>query len=176
MKKKLVQSDNNYTAAVEDLLKNLDQYDDERLNQKPPDGGWSPMQVMHHLILSEEMSLRYVEKKMSFESAYPVTGFKETWRSFLLWAFLTLPFKWKAPEKIGGDPEVLPAFSSKQKTFERWRAIRSAWAQLIQNMPDDLARRTVYKHPRAGKIGWTHMVSFFGTHLSRHRKQIMKAL
>lgn len=176
MKKKLIQSNLNYTASVEELIRLLEQYPDEILNLTPANGGWSAIQVAHHLILSEEMSLRYVLKKMSFESKYPLTGFKEKGRSFLLWLFLILPFKFKAPPKIGGDPEALPRFSTPQETFGRWRAIRSQWTDFVQNMPEDIARRTVYKHPRSGKIGWLHMVLFFQTHLSRHRKQIIKTL
>ncbi len=176
MKKKLVQSDMAYTQNVTDLLHFLEQYPEEILNRKPPTGGWSAMQVVHHLIMSEELSMRYVQKKMSFEGKYEITGWTEGWRSFVLWTFLKLPFKFKAPAKIGGDDGALPGYSTKAETFERWHQIRSQWHGFIQNMPEDIAQRTVYQHPRAGKIGWLHMVTFFQTHLWRHRQQILRTL
>lgn len=176
MKKKLTEADQAYSHQIEALMHETSGYTDDVLNRKPADGGWSAIQVMHHLILSEEMSLRYVHKKMSFDSHYPKTGIREAWRYFLLWAFLNLPFKWKAPERIGGNPEVLPAFATHAETFEKWRKIRNEWSSFFEKMPDDLAGRTVYKHPRVGKIGWKHMIGFFKEHLGRHRKQIMLRL
>lgn len=176
MKKKLTEADHGYRRQIDALMRETSGYSNEALNRKPAAGGWSAIQVMHHLILSEEMSLRYVHKKMSFDNDYPKTGFREAWRYFLLWAFLNLPFKWKAPERIGGNPEVLPDFATHAETFERWFKIRDEWSSFFEKMSDELAVRTVYKHPRVGKIGWKHMIGFFREHFNRHHKQIRQRL
>ena len=176
MKEKLLHLDAQYTARVQSLLTEMAQYDDETLNCPSPSGGWSVLQNMHHLMLSETMSLRYVEKKLSFGGDFPKTGWSESWRYFLLIAFFSLPIKFKAPPRIGGNPEDIPAQSSLAETRAQWLALREQWQSFLQNMPPDLATRTVFKHVRAGKLGWSHMIRFYIDHFDRHYKQMQRAL
>jgi hypothetical protein len=154
----------------------LASYPEAQLNQAPAANAWSALQTAHHLILSEQGSLAYVRKKMSFETQFPKTGLRESWRSFLVWVLLYQPIKFKAPEKVGGNPELLPAHSTLQEVRDAWHAILTEWREFFEQMPEAIADRTVYKHPRVGKIGWLHMIAFFSVHFARHRKQIFRAL
>ena len=70
----LQQKYQHYDAQVSAFMDQLAAYSDEQLNTKPADGGWSPIQVLHHLLLVEEGTLAYVRKKLSFNPTLEKTG------------------------------------------------------------------------------------------------------
>ena len=175
MKSAILTSNARYEEAVVKLLGDLSRYDDALLNRKPANGGWSAIQTMQHLIMSEEGSLLYAQKKMNAPlEELGNAGLGSAWRSFLLWASLSLPIKFRAPKFI--DTEFLPEYATFEETSARWREVRAQWRNFFETLPDAYASKTVYKHPRAGRLSWVGVVRFFSTHTSRHRKQIAKAI
>lgn len=170
----ILQKNNAYTHTVTALLDKMQAYSETVLNRRPADGGWSAMQTIHHLILSEELSLAYVRKKLGFNPELDAVGLGAWWRSFLLWLSLSSPLKFKAPAAI--SKENLPEYASLPDSRERWLRVRAEWAEFFEKMPDALSDKEVYKHPRAGKISWGGMLWFFETHFKRHRKQMMRAV
>ena len=163
-----------YTQKVDDLLAELEPLSDELLNRKPSTGGWSAVQTLHHLILTEELSMAYVKKKLSFNPELEPLGLGARWRGFLLWAYLNTPLKFKAPKNVGD--ENLPAYFSFADTRACWQKIRADWTDFLENMPAELAGKAIYKQPRAGRLGWAQMLAFFETHLARHSGQVRRAV
>jgi len=159
---------------VQALLQELAVYDNNRLNQKPADGGWSAIQTMHHLILSEEYSMSYIRKKMGFTTEFEDNNWSARMRSLLLWASLASPFKFKAPAAI--STEKLPGYATLAETRQRWEQARMDWESFFEQIPAELTNKLVYKHPRAGKITFMQMLWFFETHFQRHRKQIYRGV
>lgn len=147
---------------------------DEELNQVPGPGKWSVIQVMHHLIISEELSLRYVKKKLSYNPALKKAGFSEGFRRMLLKIYLGLPFKFKAPK--GVNDEALPAQVPFSATAQRWEAIRFELAKFLEGLDSGLIDKELYKHPAAGKMTLSGMLDFYLAHFRRHREQIIRAL
>lgn len=176
MKEKILQKNRAYTQKVDDLLRQYASYPEELLNQTPADGGWSALQTMYHLVLVEELSLSYVRKKMSFESSFPKAGIGEAWRSFQLWIFLVAPFKFKAPPRVGGTIDDFPKDITLSDVQTRWNTVRAEWTTFFENVSPEIAASAVYKHPRVGKLGWIHTLSFFETHFDRHLSQIKNAV
>jgi uncharacterized damage-inducible protein DinB len=174
MKKEIIQRNAQYTRQVEQLMEEAVALGDERLNRKPADGGWSALQTMQHLILTEELSLAYINKKLGFQPELEPAGLGARWRGFLLWAYLSTPFKFKAPKNVGDDN--LPEHAALADVRSRWQKVRADWAAFFDTMPDDMAGMAVYKHPRAGRLGWAQTLAFFETHFTRHRQQIRRAL
>ena len=174
MQKKILSCNERYTKAVENLLQELASVDHATLNRKPANGGWSAGQTAWHLLLAEELALAYVRKKLSYGGTFKTVGWTEKWRMFLLKVVLLLPIKFRAPQLT--SDEYLPSDIQWQELANRWQAIRGAWAEFFETMPATLENKAVFKHPRAGKIGWTQMLAFLDDHLSRHRKQIKRAL
>ena len=170
----ILQQNNAYTHSVTTILTEMQQHSETALNRRPADGGWSAIQTMYHLILSEELSLAYVNKKLGFHPELDTVGFGARWRSFLLWLSLSSPFKFKAPAAI--SKEKLPDHATLADTRDRWLSIRAEWTQFFEKMPDTLLDKEVYKHPRAGKISWGGMLWFFETHFKRHSKQMRAAM
>lgn len=174
MKPSIISRNKRYTQNVQALLQALSKYDDDTLNRIPADGGWSAIQTMHHLILSEEYSMNYIRKKMGFTSEFEPKNASSRMRSFLLWASLRSPIKFKAPPAI--SKEFLPEYVTLADTSSRWMAARKTWEDFFDQMPDKLSNRLVYKHPRAGKITFMQMLNFFETHFGRHKKQVYRSL
>ncbi len=174
MKSSIISRNQRYSQMVQVLLQELAAYDDERLNRKPSDGGWSAIQTMHHLILSEEYSMSYIRKKMGFTTEFEDNNWSARMRSFLLWASLASPIKFKAPAAI--STEKLPAYATLEDARQRWEQARQDWESFFEQMPPELSNKLVYKHPRAGKITFMQMLWFFETHFKRHRKQIYRSV
>ena len=164
-----------YEQDVEQLLSEMSRYGDERLNRRPANGGWSAMQTMHHLILSEEGSLQYAHKKINAPAnEIGKAGLASLWRSAMIWVYLTSPLKFKAPR--GVSTEFLPETATFAETAVRWRAVRAAWRSFFEQLPPDYADRTVYKHPFAGRLDWHGVIRFFSIHQKRHLKQMRRAI
>lgn len=174
MKKKIQVANARYSAKVEDLLNHLALLDDDLLNKKPANGGWSAMQTLHHLILVEENSLAYIHKKLSFHPNLEKAGIQSLFRSILLQITLRSPFKFKAPKAAAA--ERIPDFALFADTRARWEQIRLEWTIFFDNMPVDLSEKAVYNHPIAGRLSWIHMLDFMQTHFERHRGQVLRAV
>ncbi|MDZ4683004.1 MAG: DinB family protein [Saprospiraceae bacterium] len=174
MKEKILAVNTRYTSQVQTLLNELAAFENERLNQKPVDGGWSGIQTLHHLILVEENSLAYIRKKLSFNPQLEKTGLGSWWRSLLLRAILRMPFKFKAPKSAGN--ERIPETDTLKEVSARWQSIRDEWQEFFEKMPTELADKSAYKHPRAGRLGWLHMLDFFASHFERHRGQVHRTV
>lgn len=163
-----------YSEQVAAVLTELENHPEPLLNRKPADGGWTALQTAHHVLLAEERSLQYLHKKLSAPAEFKRVGWNENWRAFLLWASLSLPIKFKAPEPT--NPENLPEQSSLDEVRRRWHTVRADWTRFFEELPEELSDKAVYRHPRAGRIGWMQTLNFFETHLRRHHKQMLRAL
>lgn len=156
------------------LLHKLEKHPDPVLNQPPADGGWSVLQVLHHLIIAERASFDYVKKKLSYGPVLENAGFLAAWRLFLIKFYFWLPIKIKAPE--GVDSRVLPETSDLATTVAQWKTQRRELRQYLAALPDAQFSKEVYKHPAAGKMSLRQMLQFFGAHVNRHETQINRVL
>jgi hypothetical protein len=174
MKNDLLRRNERYNQLINNLFAEMEPHSHEALNRRPADGGWSAIQTMHHLILSEEASMAYIKKKLGFNPEFEKAGIGARLRSLLLWLSLRSPFKFKAPTVVGDAK--LPDQASLADTRERWQKIRAEWGIFLAQMDDNLVDKAVYKHARAGKLSWQQMMAFYETHFERHLQQIRNAL
>lgn len=174
MKPALLRQNDRYDVQVHQLFQDLSAHSDEQLNRKPANGGWSAMQVLHHLLLVEEFSLAYVRKKLSFHPTVEQVNLGTHLRSLFLSTYLRSPLKRKAPPAVGDDN--LPAFATLADTRARWVQTRQAWTQFFTDLPDHLLDKQVYKQPFAGRLGWPQTLDFFAAHFQRHRRQALRAV
>lgn len=174
MKATLMRFNAAYQKEVESLLDELSASNDAILNMAALDGGWSAIQTVHHLILTEELSLQYVQKKLSFNPKLEEADFKTRLRSAALWFYLNLPVKFKAPANV--SEEKLPGFTTFALTRERWLEVRQKWTEFLEQLPNELLDKAVYRHPFAGRLSWTGTLKFFRYHFQRHRKQIRRIM
>ncbi len=157
-----------------ELFAELEARSDEALNRGPGPGKWSPIQVMHHLIISEELSLRYLQKKLSYNPTLKKAGPAAFWRRWVLKTYLWLPFKFKAPKAV--NDEALPRYVSFVETKARWEKIRKEITDFLEQAPKELLDKEVYKHLVAGRLTLEGMLEFFLYHSRRHMAQIRRSL
>ncbi len=161
-------------AELNKLLEELRNYRESDLNRRPKPGAWSPLQVMQHLMRSEELSQAYVTKKLSFNPTLRNKSIASSFRSAAVNLYLSSPFKFKAPDAIGDN--ALPEGSSFWEVVKQWTNQRQALADFLENIPAEYRNKEVYKHPVGGRLTLDQMLEFFHAHFRRHRKQIRKAL
>jgi len=90
----------NLDQKLTNLLRDLKNYSDAKLNEQPSSNEWSVLQIMQHLMKAESGSVMYVKKKLSFEPELAEAGVLSSFRSVFLNIALSSPIKIKAPAKI----------------------------------------------------------------------------
>jgi len=154
------------------LIDKLDMIDPDLLNFKPDERSWSILQVCHHLIVSEELSLLYLNKKLKYKSNIPPAGISSSLRSFSLNLSMRFPFRLSAPQRVSEFPENLDWAELKK----RWAIVRAGLQKRLETVPPELRDRLVYKHPAAGRLKLYHMLTFFRIHIKRHEDQILRLI
>ncbi|MFT5832516.1 MAG: hypothetical protein ACI97N_000127 [Cognaticolwellia sp.] len=155
------------------LMQELSKYSEKQLNTKPADGGWSPMQVLHHLIQAEQGSLLYIKKKLSFKPELKTAAIINDIRFMFFKTAFNLPFKIKAPAVVADN---LPETADFKSTQETWNKTRQTFHSWLETVDDDLWNKLIFKHPIMGRISIFHTLGFFEEHTKRHTNQIRKAL
>ncbi len=163
----------NLQKEQQELLEKLSKHSNEQLNKKPADGGWSPMEVIQHLVIAETGTLKYIQKKLSFDPKLEKTGFIQTMKYLLFVVFFRSPIKIKAPVKAIAE---FPDFADFTATTNEWNEARVEFENWLQKAPDTLWDKQVFKHPLMGRISINHTVAFFYEHQRRHIKQILRQL
>ena len=163
---------NDIETSRKNLLAELKQYPDDLLNKKPSDKAWSPIQVMEHLMISEEASLKYLQKKTLDTSKSHNAGLKGKWRLFITKAMFGTPFTFKAPTLLNPTNK----YATLAEVETSWNKIRSDLFQLLNKLPAKELEKDIWKHAIAGKMNIYHMVEFIDFHFNRHRKQIERTI
>lgn len=155
-----------------DFLGMLRQYPDPVLNRPLAPGKWSPAQIVKHLILAEEHTLYYLEKKTKNTEGAPRSGLKAWIRSVALNFSLRSSFTFKAPALAVPDTKE----SSLESLEAWWNGERSHLHELLSKLPESDFKKELFRHPAVGKINLYQMLAFMEIHVDRHQKQIQKIM
>ena len=159
---------------LEDLLNGLSSYSHEALNKPPNEGAWSAMQILHHIKLAEYYSLKYCEKKLSFNPKLGKVTWRENLRGKLVTWYLQAPLKVKAPTIMSGS--ALPTESQLTDIEVEWKKQRKDLQQFFEELPEEYIDKAVYKHPFGGRLSFGGMLAFYQAHFRRHQKQIWRTI
>jgi uncharacterized damage-inducible protein DinB len=154
------------------LLKLISSLSSEQLHAHP-EGKWSIAQILSHLIASEQLSVRYLNKKILGINESPSTGLKEELVMIMLAISQRFPFRFKAPKVL---VENTTAHQSMDQLKEAWEKTRKEMHELLSRFNEDQLKRKVYKHPIAGMLNIQQAVQFFHEHITHHTPQIKKLL
>ncbi len=174
LKASILQKNAAYRRRTAALLDHIAVYGDEQLNRLPASGGWSAMQVVHHLLLVDTLALRYVQRKLGFEPVLQRAGMAERLRLWRLWIYLHAPLKFKAPEAV--SEQRFPSFATLADTRRQWEQVAAAWQAFLEALPEDLCDKAVYRHPFVGRLSWGGLFVFLRWHLERHARQMFRTL
>ena len=159
-------------AERKNLFNDLKNYSDEIINKKPSPEKWSLSEVIAHLITAEEMSLKYLSKKIQDTSKEKPETLKGKYRWLLVQIVFAFNIKFKAPEIV--EPKM--GYQSLAALETKWSEVRNLTLQVLQKLSDEELNKTLWKHALAGKMNLHHMVQFFGVHFNHHKKQIDRTL
>jgi uncharacterized damage-inducible protein DinB len=138
------------------------------LNRRPGPRRWSILQVLSHVIQSEELTLSYLQHKLQDPTRMPRAGLASYRRLLTLVVALRSPLRFKAPGATGNVPES----GTLAETLQRWENVRSGLAVLVATFPAELRDRAVFRHPFVGRMRLTHTLSFMKEHVEHHARQI----
>lgn len=172
MHKKLQPLFDKMENTRKELFQKLEQYPAEKMNQKPDEKSWSVVQVMDHLTNAEGNSVKYINKKLSFNPKLQKAGLGSSARYALLVTAFTLPLKFKVPDVVGE--------ASNEHNFAQakanWDQVRNDLKTLLDSMDEKTANAELWKHPAAGKMSMKNALKFMELHVQRHQGQIDRIL
>jgi hypothetical protein len=134
---------------------------------------WSISQILTHLLISEQLSLRYMKKKSLGIEQLNNSGLIEQVKSMLLTISQRLPFKYKAPTIV---LESTPPALSLHEIVAQWSTLRTELQEFLNSIEERNIRKKIYKHPIAGRLNASQAVSFFREHIKHHLPQIKRLL
>ena len=156
--------------ALLNLIENLSP---EQLHAHP-DGKWSIAQIISHLIASETLSVRYLNKKIQGIHEAPNTGMVEELKMIVLVISQRLPFiKFKAPGVLANNT---PVYQSAEELKEVWNKTRLELKEVLARFEADQLKRKIYKHPIAGMLNIQQTTRFFREHIIHHTPQVKNLL
>lgn len=157
-------------ATKADLLRGIASLDAEILARKPDPATWSILQVIAHLTKSEAGTLQYIKKKTQDPGALERAGLGSWLRVAALVAAVRSPIKFKAPKGVADAPA---APDLKAASFA-WAEVREDWREYIENFPEVLKDRAIFRHPFVGLLGPAQTMVYLNEHLMNHVRQIAR--
>jgi hypothetical protein len=158
--------------ARREIMARIAEHDWARLNRPRADGGWSVLQVLHHVIAAEDGTRRYISKKMRAGASLPPAGLMSRARLFALQLANTSPLRLRAP----GATADVPAAIDPDELGARWNEVRGDWRELLNGFPEELLDRMVFRHGMVGLMGLPDTLLFLRSHLAHHVRQLERLL
>ena len=154
------------------FLAQLDQLSDEQLRIPEADGKWSLLHVVDHLYIVEKSVLGYCKKKTLNHDACAPANFKTRFRTMMLQAVLKAPVCVKMPKNVQGPSNEI----SFEETCDSWDQVQNEWEKFLNDFPEVLYDREVFKHPLAGRLTLAGSMEFLVNHFAHHERQINRIL
>jgi hypothetical protein len=155
------------------LMAELVKATSDKLFLKPSKEKWSVNEILTHLVISEQLTLRYLKKKSLGVAQLENSGVGERIRYALLKISQRLPLKYKAPESVvSNTPEAMPF----AELHASWDSTRHELAQFLDSITDSNVNKLIYKHPVAGRFDIIHCLMFMREHYLHHLPQIKRLL
>ena len=135
MNRRLQESFDQLEATRQAVLSHIAGHDLARLNRPRPHGGWSALQVLHHVIAAEAGTLRYTSKKMLGGTSLPRAGLLSRLRLLSLQVAMASGLRFKAPAVAADVPDEIDP----EKLRAQWEEVRKGWGDLLESFPEVLA-------------------------------------
>jgi len=173
MSPKLQRAFDDIERQREELLVRLRSLPKDKLTSAP-EGKWSILKILSHLITGERTGLEYVNKKVLGIDRAGDTGIFDEVKMLVLILSQRLPFvKYKAPRFIEERTKVL---STLEDVEHEWNQLRREWKAFLERIPDKHVNRKIFKHVVAGRLNVEHGLRFFGEHVTHHMPQIRERI
>lgn len=155
-----------------DFFSELENQDESALTFKIDKNKWSSIQICFHLVKSEQLTLLALNKNFEKRENLKNCGATGFFRYSALFLALKSGLKFKAPALLGNMPESYDFSELKKK----WETIRISMEKYLNNFPEDLIKKEIFKHPIAGWLNLNQTLGFLQDHFDHHKVQVTKLL
>jgi hypothetical protein len=142
----------------------------DTLKKKPAADKWSALQILNHIIKTEQMSMIALKRGLKDFQSKEKTGLAESIKTILLRVTLNTPLKFKAPKGAGDIPEQ-PILNDMLK---KWEVVRKDLKDFFDTIPQEAMKKNLFNHPYSGKMNIFHAADFLVSHSEHHYRQIKK--
>ena len=150
-----------------ELLERLGGWSQEELATQPADGGWTALEVMDHLIRSEESIMRAMVAGAAAPCRIPAA---DRVKGALLTRMFLTPARVQVPARVS---HILPRdVGSMEELAARWDAVEREMEgrlELWESVPGKLG---IFRHPVAGWMSASGALSFLNAHIVHHGFQV----
>ena len=150
------------------LFAKLEMKEESALNFHSGKDKWSIIQVLHHLMISEHLSIVYIKKKLTYRTNIKKTGFSAALRLFTLKLIFKSPFRYKAPKIVSKVPDN----DNINQVKDQWDQTRKELKELLDSLPKEFLNKDIFKHAFAGKMNIFQALCYMDEHFRHHLKQI----
>jgi uncharacterized damage-inducible protein DinB len=150
-------------ALLDDLLA----HSPEQLHFHYASGAWSLAQLVEHLVLVEEGTLRFLTKKTPRPDTRPLAQ-RIRFHAFRL--MMPLAIRVRVPV-----PSVLPTSDVPlEQLATRWDAARAALERYLEGVRQEQLRLLVFKHAFGGPLTVLETLDVFRLHIVHHGHQLRR--
>jgi uncharacterized damage-inducible protein DinB len=159
-------------AEKQSILSSINNLSHEQLHFSPK-GRWSVAQILSHIISSEQLSIKYLNKKMLGIQQLNNSGLVEEMQMIVLIVSQRLPFKFKAPKVV---VDSTTHYESLESLVTAWGEVRNELRIVLERFKETELKKKIFKHPIAGMLNILQAVRFMREHLIHHTPQIKNLL
>lgn len=134
-------------------------------------GQWSVAQILTHILVSEQLALKYMSKKSLGIDQLADSGLLQRLKLFGLKISQRLPIKYRAPKTI--VEKTPPAFTHDELQLQ-WTILRNDLKKFLDSLDHKHAQRLIFKHPIAGMLDASQGIAFLREHIIHHKPQIAR--
>jgi hypothetical protein len=150
------------------LLDEVGALDPQTLKARPIPGKWSILEVVEHLVLSEQDVMNGIFNPSSLQPR------KRTLRDRLAFLLVMFILRFPIPVRTPSSGMVPRGKRSLGELRESWDQNLTALREFVAALDNGGLRQPVFRHPVAGPLTIRHAVAMQEVHLRRHARQIRK--
>lgn len=141
----------------------------EKLSWRPRSNGWSVLEILQHIVLSErEVLIQPVALRSLSLKRSPVSLVK----FYLVLLVLRLNIPVNVP-----STKMEPTGSMKlPEILRQWEQLRNHLRHFLPHATETTARYPVFWHPAAGMLDTFQMITLARWHLIQHKRQVSRLL
>jgi len=154
------------------LFKQLDGLNDKEINFKNDPAKWSVVQIIFHLVKSEQLTVIAFNRNLEKTQKLKNSGIMGFFRHISLSIALKSSLKFKAPRMLSNMPDKYDI----QELKNKWDTIRNNFSEVLEKLPESIGNKATFKHPLAGWLNSNQMLDFLKNHFDHHNRQIQNLM
>lgn len=170
MKSLLLRSFSILERRRHNLFRQLQGWTPEQLGFRPSPGGWSALDLLDHLILTETAVLDTIRHNLSLSIK---VKFSDRFRNGLLLLFMALPVRLRVPHSV---QHILPGDTQFDLLAlrRRWTDDRKILSGFLCDLNSDALKSGVFRHPAGGWATPFGALLFLHSHFFHHMYQLRR--